>query len=55
MSYREVIARLEREGWYLARQNGSHRIYRHNDKSGIVIVAPHSLGDKVPAGTTGKH
>lgn len=51
MTYREVIARLEREGWIVARKRGSHQIYRNAQIPGIVVVSPHSLGDHVPPGT----
>ncbi len=51
MKYRDVIKIVEGDGWFLKRQKGSHRIYRHNKKSGIVIIAGHRLSDEVPYGT----
>lgn len=35
---REAISRLERDGWYLARTRGSHRVFKHHAKDGIVVV-----------------
>jgi predicted RNA binding protein YcfA (HicA-like mRNA interferase family) len=49
---REVIRRLEREGWYLVEQEGSHRQFRHPTKPGKVSVAGHPRDD-VPVGTWG--
>jgi len=36
---RDVIKRLEQDGWYLVRIRGSHRQYRHPVKRGLVTVA----------------
>ena len=30
---------VEKDGWRLARMRGSHRIYKHLDKLGIVVIA----------------
>jgi predicted RNA binding protein YcfA (HicA-like mRNA interferase family) len=49
MSSREVIRRLEEEGWRLERVAGSHHIYRHPNKPGSVTV-PHPKRD-LPVGT----
>ena len=48
MKYREVIKIVENDGCFLKRQKGSHRIYRHNAKSGFVIIAGHRLSDEIP-------
>ena len=53
MKVRDVIKRIETDGWYLKRTRGDHRIYHHPDKPGIVVVAGHPAGD-VPAGTLGQ-
>jgi predicted RNA binding protein YcfA (HicA-like mRNA interferase family) len=50
MKVRDVIRRIESDGWGFERQNGSHRIYRHPQKPGTVTVAGH-LRDEVPRGT----
>ena len=36
---REAIRLVEKDGWRLARTHGSHRIYKHPDKLGSVIIA----------------
>ncbi len=36
---REIIRRLERDGWYLVATRGSHRQYKHPTRSGKVTVA----------------
>ena len=35
---REVMRRLERDGWRLDRTRGSHRQYRHPEKPNTVTV-----------------
>ncbi len=39
MKVKDVIKKLERDGWYLARTKGSHRQYQHPVKLGTVTVA----------------
>ena len=50
MKVREVIKRLEKDGWYLVRTRGSHRQYKHPSKPGKVTV-PGKLSDELPPGT----
>jgi predicted RNA binding protein YcfA (HicA-like mRNA interferase family) len=50
MKVREVIARLEADGWYQVRTKGSHRHFRHPTKAGLVTVAG-KLSLDVPIGT----
>lgn len=50
MKVRAVIQILEEDGWYLVRQRGSHKHFKHPRKRGIVTVAGHPNED-VPAGT----
>jgi predicted RNA binding protein YcfA (HicA-like mRNA interferase family) len=50
MKVREVLRLLRREGWVLVRQRGSHRQFRHPDRSGVVTVAGHP-GDDLAPGT----
>ena len=38
---REVIKMLENDGWYLDRQSGSHKQYKHLTKLGTVTVTDH--------------
>jgi predicted RNA binding protein YcfA (HicA-like mRNA interferase family) len=49
MNSRQVIQRLEAEGWYLDRVKGSHHQFKHPTKPGRVTVK-HPDGD-IPAGT----
>jgi predicted RNA binding protein YcfA (HicA-like mRNA interferase family) len=50
MKVRDVIGRLEENGWRLVRTKGSHRQYRHPSKPGTVTVAGHPSVD-IPPGT----
>jgi predicted RNA binding protein YcfA (HicA-like mRNA interferase family) len=50
MSSRDVIRRLLREGWVLARTCGSHHIYKHPWRPAALVVVPHPKKD-LPAGT----
>lgn len=50
MKVRDVIKRIEDDGWYLARTRGSHRQFHHRKKPGTVTVAGHSNTD-VPVDT----
>jgi len=47
---RDLIKKLEQDGWYLARTKGSHRQYRHETKPGTVTVSG-KLGADIPIGT----
>jgi predicted RNA binding protein YcfA (HicA-like mRNA interferase family) len=49
---RDVIKRLEQEGWYLVAMRGSHRQYKHPDKPGRVTIAGKPGHDLAP-GTYG--
>ena len=40
MTSRDVIRRLIQDGWRLVRSKGSHRQFKHPDRSGLVTV-PH--------------
>lgn len=46
----DLIARLEADGWFLARQRGSHRQYHHPGKPGTVTVAG-KPSVEIPPGT----
>lgn len=50
MKVRDVLIRLEADGWYQIRMRDSHRIFAHETKSGIVVV-PGKPGDEIPKGT----
>jgi len=50
MKVRNLVKLLERDGWELRRQRGSHRQFRHPVKPGTVTVAGKSSVD-IPPGT----
>jgi predicted RNA binding protein YcfA (HicA-like mRNA interferase family) len=50
MKVKEVIRLLENEGWRLARMKGSHRQFKHDQKSGTVTVSGKESID-IPPGT----
>lgn len=47
MTSREVIKRLESEGWVLVRVKGSHHHFRRPGQPGTVTV-PHPVKDLAP-------
>ena len=54
MTYRELEQRLRADGWVLQRQAGSHKIYAHEKKEQIIVVAGHHSGDQVRKGMLAK-
>lgn len=49
MNGKDVIKRLEQEGWYKVGGKSDHEKYKHPEKSGHVVV-PHPRKD-MPIGT----
>lgn len=47
MNSREIIKKLEKDGWYLARTKGSHHQFKHPTKPGLVTVV-HPSRDFAP-------
>jgi len=47
---KEVIKLIEEDGWFIRRQKGSHRQFKHSIKKGLVKVAEKN-SDDVPPGT----
>jgi predicted RNA binding protein YcfA (HicA-like mRNA interferase family) len=47
---RDVIRRLEADGWRVVATVGSHRQFKHSKKPGRVTVSGHP-GDDMPKGT----
>ncbi|MGP8253482.1 MAG: type II toxin-antitoxin system HicA family toxin [Terracidiphilus sp.] len=45
MKAREIIKLIEREGWKLVRQSGSHMQFKHEIKPGLVTVPFHGSKD----------
>ena len=50
MKIKEVIKKIEKDGWYLVRIKGSHRQYKHPNKKGLVTISGH-LRDDLAKGT----
>lgn len=50
MKVRDLINKLELDGWRLARQKGSHRQYKHPQKPGTVTIAGHASAEVKPGG-----
>lgn len=47
---RDLIRRLESDGWAHVRTTGSHRHFKHPAKPNVVTV-PGQMGDDIPIGT----
>jgi predicted RNA binding protein YcfA (HicA-like mRNA interferase family) len=45
LKVREIIRRIEADGWYITRTRGSHRQYKHPTKPGLVTIAGHPSDD----------
>jgi predicted RNA binding protein YcfA (HicA-like mRNA interferase family) len=41
MKYRDILKMVEKDGWRLVSQEGSHRQFRHPLKPGRVTIAGH--------------
>ncbi|MBK8501307.1 MAG: type II toxin-antitoxin system HicA family toxin [Saprospiraceae bacterium] len=50
MKAKELEKLVLEGGWYEIRQRGSHRIYKHNEIRGIVVIPFHGSKD-LPKGT----
>lgn len=48
MKIREIIKLIEKDGWYLVNQEGSHRQYKNPEKPGRVTIAGHLSDDISP-------
>ena len=51
MKVKEVIKIIENDRWYFSRQKGSHMVYKHPVKQGIVVIPNHGLNHDIPIGT----
>ena len=47
----DVIRLIEKDGWYLVRQKGSHKQFKHPHKKGVVAIAAHKLSDEIATGS----
>lgn len=50
MKVREAIKIVKDDGWYMVKQRGSHRQFKHPTKPGRVTIAG-NLGDELATGT----
>ncbi|MBI4815710.1 MAG: type II toxin-antitoxin system HicA family toxin [Deltaproteobacteria bacterium] len=50
MKVREVLELIQKDGWRMVRQKGSHRQFKHSTKPGLVTVAG-KPGDDLAPGT----
>ena len=48
MKVREIVRRLEQDGWFLVATSGSHRQFKHDRKPGRVTVAGKNSDDLAP-------
>ena len=48
MKVREIVRRLEQDGWFLVATRGSHRQFKHDRKPGRVTVAGKNSDDLAP-------
>lgn len=46
----DIIRLIEKDGWFLVRQKGSHKQYKHIYKKGLVTIAGKESLD-IPIGT----
>lgn len=51
MKIKEIIKIIENDGWFIVRQKGSHRQYKHPTKQGLVTIAVHKMSDDLAIGT----
>lgn len=51
MKVRVVIKMIQEDGWYMVRQKGSHKQFKHPTKKGLVTIAAHKLSDEIDRGT----
>ena len=51
MKAKDVIRMIENDGWFLVRQKGSHKQYKHKIKRGLVTISAHKLSDEIKPGT----
>lgn len=42
---------ISEDGWFLVRQKGSHRQYKHLFKKGLVTISAHKMSDEISPGT----
>ncbi|MGB7069849.1 MAG: type II toxin-antitoxin system HicA family toxin [Pyrinomonadaceae bacterium] len=53
MRVKDLMKLHEADGWYFTRQSGSHRIFSHKTKKGIVVVPVH--GGDIPKALSNRY
>ena len=48
---KDILKRLNNDGWYEVRQKGSHKQFKHPTKKGLVTVSFHKPSDEIAPGT----
>jgi predicted RNA binding protein YcfA (HicA-like mRNA interferase family) len=48
MKYRDILKMVEKDGWRLVSQEGSHRQFKHPVKRGRVTIAGHPSKEAAP-------
>ena len=48
MKVREIVKRLQSEGWELVRQKGSHKVFKKQGQQELIVVPDHG-GNKEPS------
>ena len=48
MKVRDVFRVLRDDGWYVARTQGDHRVLKHANKPGIVVLPGHPSDELAP-------
>jgi predicted RNA binding protein YcfA (HicA-like mRNA interferase family) len=51
MKVQEIITLIKEDGWFLVRQKGSHRQFKHPVKKGLVTISAHKMSDDISPGT----
>lgn len=51
MKVKEIIKLIENDGWFLVRQKGRHRQYKHKTEKGLVTISVHRMSDELKIGT----
>jgi len=46
---KDLIRMVEKEGWTLVRAKGSHQIFEHSEKQGVIVIPNHK--GTLPVGT----
>ena len=44
---KEIIDMIEADGWFLSRQRGIHKQYKHSSKTGTVTVPDHGKNEEL--------